>query len=96
MYLFRTAALGLLGVGDGLFVHLLLGGQRDDRHTVGDEADGAVLEMNGSWRNVHVLRKEVNGKYLTATDSYSSAISGHKYRTELQVYTCLLYTSRCV
>ena len=43
--------------------------------------------VNGSWRNVHVLRKEVNGKYLTATDSYSSAISGHKYRTELQVYT---------
>lgn len=41
--------------------------------------------VNGSWRNVHVLRKEVNGKYLTATDSYSSAISGHKYRTELQV-----------
>ena len=34
-----------------------------------------------------IIRKEVNGKYLTATDSYSSAISGHKYRTELQVYT---------
>ena len=44
----RTAALGLLGVGDGLFVHLLLGGQRDDRHTVGDEADGTVLELTGS------------------------------------------------
>ena len=44
----RTAALGLFRIGDGLFVHLLLGGQRDDRHTVGDEADGAVLELTGS------------------------------------------------
>ena len=43
----RPAALGLLGVGDGLLVHLLLGGQRDDRHTIGDEADGAVLELAG-------------------------------------------------
>ena len=40
-------ALGLLGVGDGLFVDLLLGRQRDDRHPLGDEADGAVLELSG-------------------------------------------------
>ena len=41
------AALGLLGVGDGLLIHLLLSGQRNDGHTIGDEADGAVLELAG-------------------------------------------------
>ena len=42
-----TAAAGLLGVGDGLFVHLFLGGQRDHRHTVGDQADGSMLQLTG-------------------------------------------------
>ena len=42
-----TAAAGLLGVGDGLFVHLFLGGQRDHRHTVSDQADGSMLQLTG-------------------------------------------------
>lgn len=42
---------------------------------------------NGVWKNVSVATKEVNAKYLSLTGSYSSAITGRKYRTEAHVYT---------
>ena len=41
----RPTAAGLLGVGDGLFVDVFLGSQRNHRHTVRDQADGTVLQL---------------------------------------------------
>ena len=41
----RPAAAGLLGVGDGLFIDVFLGSQRNHRHTVRDQADGTVLQL---------------------------------------------------
>lgn len=41
---------------------------------------------NGSWSNVDVVTKGVNGRSAYVSDTYSSAVSGRKYRTEAHVY----------
>lgn len=41
---------------------------------------------NGVWSNVDVVTKEVNGRSAYVSDTYSSAVSGRKYRTEAHVY----------
>lgn len=41
---------------------------------------------NGVWSNVDVVTKEVNSRNAYVSDTYSSAVSGKKYRTEAHVY----------
>lgn len=41
---------------------------------------------NGAWSNVDVVTKAVNGRSAYVSDTYSSAVSGRKYRTEAHVY----------
>lgn len=41
---------------------------------------------NGSWRNVDSATKNVNAKSTTLSDTYTSAVSGRKYRAHASVY----------
>lgn len=41
---------------------------------------------NGTWGNIDTVNKSVSGKTLTASDTFSSAAKGGKYRTEAHIY----------
>lgn len=41
---------------------------------------------NGSWTNIDVVSKTINSSTGNVSDTYSSAVSGHKYRTEAHIY----------
>lgn len=42
--------------------------------------------VNGSWSNVDSVSKTINGTYGSTSDTFSSTVSGRRYRTEAHVY----------